>query len=252
MIGFEIGNITITYYGLFIVIGLVIATIIGLIIVKREELDYNDFFIVVATGALFAIVGAKLLFLIVNIKMIDWTSIFCFEYFSSLMSGGFVFWGGLLGGLFSIVILEKMTNVAAVKIASCSVCCIPFFHGFARLGCGLVGCCYGKNYSGLFSVSYECSLFAPNNVKLFPVQYFEAVGEIIIGIVLLLYTLYRDKKNSIYLYLLLYSCMRFFLEYFRGDAERGIVYCFSVSQWICLFVFMCSFYILGKEKLKNG
>ena len=40
------------------------------------------------------------------------------------------------------------------------------------------------------------------------------------------------------LYIITYSIGRFFLEYFRGDLERGAVGAFSTSQFISLFTLL--------------
>jgi len=99
-IGFYIFNHFIAYYGLTIVIGLIVAFIIAFIQTKRNNLIWNDFIIITSTGGLFGIIGAKILYIIVSFHTIDFSKIIDISYLFSIMQGGFVFYGGLSWGLF--------------------------------------------------------------------------------------------------------------------------------------------------------
>ena len=79
----------------------------------------------------------------------------------------------------------------------------------------------------------------PVGVKVFPVQLFESFFLLMISIFILILFL-REKKNLFFIYLLLYSVLRFVLEYFRFDLQRGFYLFFSTSQWISIFVFLLS------------
>ena len=65
------------------------------------------------------------------------------------MRGGFVFYGGLLGGLFGIYLGGKILKIPVWEYAQNTIPVIPLAHGFGRLGCLMAGCCYGVPYDGV-------------------------------------------------------------------------------------------------------
>lgn len=237
--GFQIGNFLIPYYGFFIVLGVIAASVIGILQTHLAHKDYNDFIILAALVALGGIVGAKILYLIVSLDKIDFSRITEYEYLNSIMSGGFVFYGGVIGGLLALIPCRKIIGPTVSSYVDTCAPCIPLVHGFGRLGCSAVGCCYGMAYNGIFSVVYHNSPFAPNHIELFPVQAVEACCNFLITAILLWYIDINKKHpiNSICLYFLLYGPVRFILEFARSDNdERGIYGFFSTSQWISLFL----------------
>lgn len=246
--GFQIGSLLIPYYGLLISIGIAVAAFTGWIQIKLYKKNYDTFILLAATVGLGAIVGAKLLYLIVSWNQIDFSKITDLTYLSGIMSGGFVFYGGLIGGLLSLVVCKYCFKINVRDYVKIVIPCIPLAHGFGRLGCSAVGCCYGIPYEGFGHIVYENSPIAPNGTALFPVQFTEALINFIIALILLLYIdIHREKeKHSLSLYLLLYAPVRFVLELYRYDAaERGILGGLSTSQWISIAIVFCTvFYLL--------
>lgn len=237
--GFQIGTFFIPYYGFFIVLGVIAASVVGIFQTRLARKDYNDFIILAGLVALGGIVGAKILYLIVSLDKIDFSRITDYQYLSSIMNGGFVFYGGLIGGLLALIPCRKIIGPSVSSYADICIPCIPLMHGFGRLGCSAVGCCYGMAYNGIFSITYQDSLLAPNHIELFPVQAAEACCNFVIAAILLWYIDINKKHpvNSICLYLLLYGPTRFILEFARSDnQERGFYGVFSTSQWISLFL----------------
>ncbi|MCH5303712.1 MAG: prolipoprotein diacylglyceryl transferase, partial [Ruminococcus sp.] len=55
----------------------------------------------------------------------------------------------------------------------------------------------------------------------------------------------------IFLYLIIYSVSRFFIEFFRGDIYRGILFGLSTSQWISILLIITSVIILIKKYIKS-
>lgn len=251
--GFRIGKFIIPYYGLCIGAGVIVAALVGCILVRRFQKKYDDFITLAACAALGGLLGAKILYLIVSWKDIDFSRLTDRAYLSMWLSGGFVFYGGLIGGLIGVFFCWKIFHIQVLEYASIGIPCIPIVHAFGRMGCSAAGCCYGRPYTGMGAITYTESLIAPNHISLFPVQMTEAVCNLGIAVILIVY-IYRNQRktrNSLLLYLMLYAPVRFVLEYFRyDDAERGIVNGFSTSQWISMFVFgtalLC--YIIRKRK----
>ena len=251
--GFEIGHIMIPYYGFCIAIGILAAGSVGIAMVHMFHRDVNDFITLAAMVGLGGLLGAKVLYLILSWEEIDFSRLTEAEYLSVLLGSGFVFYGGLIGGLLAALFCMKFLRIDVPGYISIAMPCIPIAHGFGRIGCSLVGCCYGIPYAGPGAICYTDSWFAPNDVPLFPVQLTEAILNFLIAGALLLY-IWRNRgkmRNSLLLYLMLYATVRFILEFLRyDDVERGIFLGVSTSQWISILVFagaVC-FYIIRKKK----
>ena len=239
--GIQIGTIMISSYGLFIVLGIAAGVLLGYILMRINHLKFDDFIQIACFVGLGAMAGAKLLYLIVSWESIDFSRITDPEYFSALMGGGFVFYGGVFGGLLGLYLCGKILHIQVAVYARAAIPVIPVAHAFGRIGCAMTGCCYGVPYDGLGAVVYTESIAAPLNVPLFPVQAVEAAGNLVIAAVLCLYDeiCRRNSKNpkSLQVYLILYAVFRFALEYVRyDDSERGILMGLSTSQWISIVI----------------
>jgi len=211
---------------------------------KYNEVDSVIFlslsFIGVFTGGviLFAIVNLKdSIVIIKNMPAVD--SFAAFINILQIIFGGSIFYGGLLGGLLTalIVIRKKPRFRPLVDIAAAA---IPLFHFWGRIGCFFSGCCYGVESSAGFTMRLSLAPGA-NNVNRFPVQLLESLFNLSLFVVLHIIRKKNMFKGKIlYLYLLCYSTARFFIEFLRGDAYRGFLFTLSTSQIISIFLFIFS------------
>ena len=239
--GIEIGSIMIPWYGLFIVLGIAAGAVLGYFLMRRNHMEFDDFIQIACFVGLGAMIGAKLLYLIVSWRSIDLSRITDLEYLNALMGGGFVFYGGLIGGLFGLYLCGKILHIPVLDYARAAIPVIPLVHAFGRMGCAFVGCCYGVPYDGPGAIVYTESIAAPTGVPIFPVQAAEAAGNLVIAAVLCMYgeICRRNgrKAQSLQLYLAMYAVFRFVLEFVRyDDSERGILLGLSTSQWISLVI----------------
>ena len=204
--------------------------------------SFFDFVLVVLVTLLSALAGAKLLFIIVS-----WSSIVelfktlsTFDALMSIIQGGFVFYGGLLGGGLGLFIFTKIRKESLFKYSNLFTLALPLGHAFGRIGCFIAGCCYGMPYDGWLSYTYTKSLdiATPLGVPLLPVQLIEAVLLFVLfASLLFIYLKFKKKRNLVTIvYLVAYAIMRFTLEFFRGDKERGSLLGLSTSQWISVVI----------------
>ena len=242
-------GLTIPSYGLLIASGVVIGNIIAFFVLKHEKLDFNDWMILEAYCILGGFLGAKLLYLLVSYKSIDWSRITDFQYFNALMLSGFVFYGGLIGGLIFIFLPGKIHKIEAEKYIEHYIFLIPFIHAFGRIGCFEAGCCYGIPYTGYGAVYFPEGSMAPPDIALFPVQIIEAFFEFIIAAYIYRCSDKLGSKKGLYEYLWLYSLLRFVLEFFRYDVNRGKIGFLSTSQIISLVIAIIVFE--KKRKINN-
>lgn len=168
-----------------------------------------------------------------------------------LICGGMVFYGGLFGAIIGAAIYMKVLRLPLAPYMDIMAFCVPLFHGFARIGCFLAGCCYGVEWKyGL--VTHNGLEAAANGVPRFPVQLLESGLEFaLFAVILVLYLRRRLSGKLIYVYLLSYAVIRFFDEFLRGDRTRGTVGILSTSQFISVLLFVTVVTVLIVNAVKK-
>lgn len=225
-------------YGVTVVVGVLLA----LLYLKLTEKKFSDMVrdrdFLVIFGFLGAFAGAKLLYLLINIKelfaefeyLFSKTSAFVEKYFLS----GFVFYGGLYGSFAAAYLYARHEGISVSRAFQYLLPMFPLVHGFGRIGCFLMGCCYGRASESAIAIAFENSPVAPNGTPLIPVQLIEAGAEFLLFALLVILQKKTSGDKMCLLYLGVYSAIRFTLEFFRGDEYRGSVGVLSVSQFIAL------------------
>ena len=223
-------------YGLMILLGIFLANLIVILLRKKLELDMDNVILLEVYLLVGVFLGSKLLYLLVSINDIDWSRIFEPEYAKALLSGGFVFYGGLIGGLLLMLLAGKLHKIPAGEYLRKLIFLAPFGHAFGRIGCFFGGCCFGIPYHGVCSVVYpdDPDVPAPPGIPLFPVQLLESACLFAISFLVFLVGRKTNWLYTIETYFALYGVARFLLEFLRFDAYRGIYGGLSTSQWVSL------------------
>ncbi len=232
----SIFNKTIPTYGLCIVLAAIVCVSFAAYQAKKNQIMIEDVFIVFATGSGFAMIGAKLLYIIVTYSMEDIIEFIKKGDYSFLNGSGLVFLGGLICSILGAWIGSLLAKRKLSDFESLLIPIIPVGHAIGRVGCLMAGCCYGKLYDGPFAVHYKNIATGLWTVEsYFPIQLVEALLNCVIAVILYKRSKKEHKEYFLILdYLMYYAVMRFCLEFFRGDAVRGIYDGFSTSQWICM------------------
>jgi len=257
---FEVFGISIGSFGLFIILGAVAAWFVVRLLAGNEDKDIPLVFLLCICGGL---IGVFLLRPITRIPeiIINWERFrhIPFRAFISLMFGEAVFYGGLIGGAVAMLLYCKAFKIPALPIADLFAPALAVAHGFGRIGCFLGGCCYGIHVSSshVFAVVFPpVSAGAPPGVPLLATQLIEAVCLFIIAALLII--AYKKAAGTglvVCAYGILYSVVRFILEFFRNDEIRGVYGVFSTSQYISIALFIVSVVLMwrildkSKEKL---
>lgn len=237
---FQLFGRTIGMYGLMIVIGLIFGISLALLRSRKYSMPMIDVLFASFFGSIGLFVGAKLLYIITIIpKLITYYKIFLDNpsLLNSMLIGGFVFYGGLIGALVGFYIYCRLYKISLLPMLDLIAPSIPLIHGLGRIGCLFAGCCYGFPYNGPGHITFHLSQIAPHDIALFPTQALESVLNFIICVLLLLYARRAHKQGHVLgIYIILYSIMRFVMEFFRGDMVRGYLLHLSTSQWISLLL----------------
>ncbi len=234
------GNLTMNFsaYGLLFALGIAISAIVAILICKKRNIERYE---IVYSGVFTmagAVIGAKLFFLLVSIKLIIETKPGIFD----LIRGGFVFYGGLVGGMAGLFIYVKKYKLDAKDFFDIFATVTPLGHALGRVGCFFGGCCYGIPHEGFPSYTYASATGnAPVGVSLLPIQLIEAGCLFLLFITeLFVFIANKGKKGTESLiYITAYPTIRFVTELFRGDIERGVFGLLSTSQWISLILIFC-------------
>ena len=230
-------NLPFPIYGALYFIGIAVAAVVAVFICKKRELPKYDIVYSAVYSMIGAAVGAKLLFVAVSLPKVMSLGYGFIDTVKILMSGGFVFYGGFIGGFLALLIYVKQFKMKLLPFLDVYAAVVPLGHAFGRVGCLFGGCCYGMEYDGPFAVVYHSSLnmSTPLNTPLLPMQLIEALGLLLIFAVVLTVYLKGAKPGTVpVVYILCYSVMRFTLEFLRSDSERGSFLGVSTSQWISL------------------
>jgi len=252
---FEVFGRQIGTYGLLIITGAVAAWFLVKVLDKNKDKNVPLVFLICMCGGL---VGAFLLRPITRIPEI----IIHWEHFRqmpagmalSLIFGDIVFYGGLIGGVIAMLIFCKSYKIPILPIADLFAPALAVAHGFGRIGCFLGGCCYGIQvhpshpFAVIFpsvatevSASISITTGVPTGVPMLATQLIEAVSLFIIAaILIIIYKKTAVKGLTVCSYGILYSILRFTLEFYRGDSARGIYGIFSISQYISIALFVVS------------
>lgn len=235
-------------YAASAIVGIFAACLLMLFISKRKKakIDLDDTVLLSLFVLAGVFIGGHLLYGITNLKyfhlFLSVSDVRGFLSVATLVFGGSVFYGGLIGGTLCGIMGIKILRLDMALYGDLMAVCAPLFHGFARIGCFLAGCCYGIESKFGFAAHGNEIVPDVNGVVRFPVQLLESVGNFLIfSIMLTLFWKGILRGKLFFIYLMSYSVLRFLDEFLRGDVIRGFVGVLSTSQFISIFVFIFSF-----------
>lgn len=249
--GFLPHHITFHSYGVCIALGILFSYLFLLKRLKKQfgaDSDSVTNYVMLLTIA--GIIGGKIVFFLESPATYLGHPAMMFRDFGS----GFVFYGSFLFVLPVMYFYFKKNKWPMRRMIDNMAIVAIIVHGFGRIGCFLAGCCHGKiTHSGI-GVSFSSPVCAalPLNEPLHPTQLYE-VGLllIILGVIYL----FRNKKQYdgqlFLIYAFMYAIGRLFIEYFRGDYDRGFLFngALSHSQFIALILIIVI--ILGNLYMKK-
>ncbi|BAH74361.1 prolipoprotein diacylglyceryl transferase [Solidesulfovibrio magneticus] len=167
-----------------------------------------------------------------------------------LAAGGLVFYTGALAGLCAMYAGCRIMRLSPWPLLDAVCLYLPLGHAFGRLGCFFGGCCFGAPTDSVCGVRFPAGspaflqhksqgLLPDGAVASLPVhpsQLYETAGNLVLFALLLLLSKRRPQLPGrlTAFYLAGYAALRFTLEFWRGDAIRGVYFGLSASQYIAL------------------
>jgi phosphatidylglycerol:prolipoprotein diacylglycerol transferase len=222
---FRIGSFPINTYGVFLALAFLCAILITVRLARRDGLPSEKIYDLSLWMLLAALVGSKILMLFTEPEYRDHPLRLVSLDF--LRSGG-VFYGGLLGAVLAGYLLMKRYQLPWWKTADACAPGIAIGNFFGRQGCFAAGCCWGKPTTLPWGVKFtelgHEITGVPTDTYLHPTQLYESFAMLLVFLFLL--WLHKHKRFSgqvILAYALLYSIIRFAIEFVRDDPRGDVL-----------------------------
>jgi phosphatidylglycerol:prolipoprotein diacylglycerol transferase len=227
---YSFGALSFTGFGLAVLLAFVIAQVICQRELVRRGHDPEYIGDLVFAAVIGGLLGAKIYYVILMGDL------------STLWSrGGFVFWGGLIGGIVAVLLVIKRKGLNVWRIADVAGIGIAAAYAVGRTGCWAVGDDYGRPWNSALAVKFPDgappstagnmhAMFgtpvpagvSPDTVlSVYPTQ----LLEVLLGVVmfLVLWRL-RDHKHAegwlFGVYMVLAGIERFVVEFLRAKDDR--------------------------------
>jgi phosphatidylglycerol:prolipoprotein diacylglycerol transferase len=227
-------------FGALLVLAILSAICIILRLGRREGLDPGQLLDFSTWLLLVALLGAKVLMVIC-----DWG--YYRQYpgeifsWSTFLSAG-VFYGGFIAALLFAVWYIRVQHLPFWKVVDVYAPAISLGLGVGRIGCYCAGCDYGKPTPSAWGVVFTNPIShevagVPLGIPLYPTQPIMSLTSLSIFAILMWRYSRKSRDGEIFvLYLALYAVARFFIEFLRGDEDRGFVFhhLLSTSQFIAI------------------
>lgn len=244
-LSYDIGPLQFTGFGLAVLLGFVISQIIAERELARRGHDPQPVGDLIIAAVLGFLVGAKVYYVVVLTHDIR-------DLFSR---AGFVFWGGLMGGIAACALVIRYKKLVFTRISDVAGICIAAGYAVGRTGCWAVGDDYGRPWSGplavlfpegappstvtnlatMFGMRSPAGLGPMDVVAVHPTQLYEVVMGFIMFLILWRARDHKHAEGWLFgYYCVLAGVERFIVEFFRAKDDRffGPL---TVAQVIALF-----------------
>lgn len=252
---FEFGPVNVYSYGVILGGAYFLALWYALQRARRAGLDGQRIVDLGIVGIVSAVVGAKLMLLVVDFDRYAGDP----SQLATLLTVGGVFYGGLLLAVPMCWWYIRRHGLPLWTTCDMFAPGIALAQGVGRMGCLLAGCCYGQPTEAPWGITFTSTLAAANvgtplGVPLHPTQIYESAAVLLILGVLLA----GERRwqafpgRTFWTYLLLYGVARIVIELYRGD-PRGMAFeTLPTSQFVSALIVPASIVMLVRLGRRDG
>lgn len=212
---FEIGRFEIRYYGLFIVLGILLCMLTWKLLLRSDKVKFEIFYDLLIYLIIGGTIGARL----GHVFFYEWT-----YYFRNLAEIIMIHRGGLsshgltLGLIASFFLFAWIKKIKIKDFIDLVIVPIPILIFFIRMANFINSEIIGRPTNAEYGVRFY--LIEENPILRHPSQIYEAlIGLIIFGVNILAYRYFVVKRKIPYItlsiFLFLYFGSRFLVEYFK-------------------------------------
>ena len=218
-IAFELGPISVHWYGIIIAVGILMGYFIAQESIKRIGFDKDTLVDIIFWSAIFGFIVARIYFVI-----------FQWPYYAQnlieipmIWYGGIAIHGGLIGGFITGIIVCKQKNINPFQIGDVVAPSLILGQGIGRWGNFMNQEAHGGPVSKTVLENLHIPDFIINNMYIEgqyyqPTFLYESVWDILGFVVLILLRKHLRIGDTFALYLIWYSIGRFFVEGMRTDS----------------------------------
>lgn len=242
-LSYDLGPLQLTGFGFAVLMAFVVAQIISQRELARRGHDPEPIGDLIFAAVIGGLLGGKIYYAIL---MKDMSAI--------LSRAGFVFWGGLIGGIVVTYLVIRYKKLSFTRISDVGGIAIAAAYSVGRTGCWAVGDDYGRPYSGPLAVSFPegappstvssmTELFntpvppgaSPNEViSVHPTQLYETALGFVMFLILWRYRSHKHAEGWLFgFYCVLAGVERFVIEFVRAKDDRFVAG-LTVAQVIAL------------------
>ena len=241
-VAFDVFSLEIRWYSIAYILGIILGwTYCKKKLIKDEKLQilFDDLITYLVIGI---ILGGR----------IGYAILYNPEYYLNnlleilmIWNGGMSFHGGLVGVILATLVFSKKKNISSYVFLDLISLSAPIGLFFGRIANFINSELYGRETDILWSVKFV----TVDNLQRHPSQIYEAIFEGLILFLILNYLAKKDifKKPGLIssIFLILYSCFRFILEFFRTpDAHIGyLIYQLTLGQIISFIFFLLGIFL---------
>lgn len=226
-----IGDFAIAYYGIVICFGMMGGVLLAATIAKRSGQNPDDYYDIALYAILFAIVGARLYFVIFN-----------WDYYSqdllrilNVREGGLAIYGGVIAAVITVFIFCKKKKLDFGLVADTAGPGLVLGQCVGRWGNFFNREAFGDYCDNIFAMQLPVSAVRSNEItaklwehaqvidgvtyiQVHPTFLYESMWNFALLILLLVYWKHRKFNGEVFLlYLLGYGLGRFWIESLRTD-----------------------------------
>ena len=244
-LSYDVGPLQLTGFGLAMLLAFVIGQLVTQRELARRGQDPEPFGDVTFAAVIGGLLGGKLYY---AIAMGEMGAVFS--------RAGFVFWGGLIGGIIASYIVIRRKHIPFTRMSDAAGPGLAAAYSVGRTGCWAVGDDYGRPWNGSWAVSFPngappstvsnmTELFhapappgaSPNDVlSVHPTQLYETGLGFVMFLILWRFRNHKHAEGWLFgLYCVLAGIERFIIEFVRAKDDRFFFFgTFTTAQLIAL------------------
>jgi phosphatidylglycerol:prolipoprotein diacylglycerol transferase len=243
-LSYDVGPLQLTGFGLAVLMAFVIAQIVTQRELARRGHDPEPVGDIVFAAVIGGLLGGKIYYAIL---MHDTAAL--------LSRAGFVFWGGLIGGILACYLVIRRKHLSFPMISDVAGIGIAAAYSIGRTGCWAVGDDYGRPFNGFGAVSFpngappstvanmtqlfhipEPATASPNQVlSVYPTQLYEVALGFVMFLILWRFRDHKHAEGWLFgLYCVLAGIERFIIEFVRAKDDRFFLGTFTTAQAVAL------------------
>ncbi len=243
-LSYDVGPLQLTGFGLAVLMAFVIGQITAQRELARRGYDSEPMGDVVFAAVIGGLLGGKLYYAIL---MRDPSAVFS--------RAGFVFWGGLIGGILASYVVIHRKHLPFTRISDVCAPALAAGYSIGRTGCWAVGDDYGRPFSGFGAVSFPngappstvanmAQLFhipppfgsTQNQVlSVYPTQLYEVALGFVMFLIVWRFRNHKHAEGWLFgVYCVLAGVERFIIEFVRAKDDRFFFGTFTTAQLIAI------------------